>query len=131
MIKALAFFVYVVKNIKTARCFYEETLGLKVAHQYQEEWFEYDLGEATFVISKPDADHPAPVKGAVVAFEVDDLDAVVKKLKARKVKFQKEPFDTPVCRIAVVLDPSGNEVLLHQSKPPQPPAKTKKPGKKS
>ncbi len=56
------------------------------------------------------------MRGAVVAFEVDDLDAAVRQLKAAGVRFRQDPWETPVCRLAVALDPDYNEVILHQRK---------------
>ncbi len=116
MIQGLAFFVYPVKDPPRARGFYEGRLGLRLARQFQEDWFEYDLGETTFAIARADATHQPPVRGAVVAFEVDDLDAAVRQLKAAGVRFRQDPWETPVCRLAVALDPDYNEVILHQRK---------------
>jgi predicted enzyme related to lactoylglutathione lyase len=28
-----------------------------------------------------------------------------------------EPFETPVCRMAFILDPDGNALCIHQRKP--------------
>jgi hypothetical protein len=41
------------------------------------------------------------------------LKTKVASLKQAGVKFFMEPFDTPVCRMAMVLDPAGN---AHQTK---------------
>ncbi len=30
------------------------------------------------------------------------------------VKFHMEPFPTPVCRMAFVLDPDGNAICIHK-----------------
>ena len=116
MIKSIAFFVYVVKNIKTARRFYEEILGLKLSHEFKNEWFEYDLNGATFAVAKADKAHPAPISGAMVAFEVENLSQTIEALKAKKVSVSLECMETPVCHIALILDPSGNEIMLHQKK---------------
>lgn len=116
MIKSIAFTLYPVSDIAAARAFYEGRLGLKVTLNYQDFWIEYDLGDSTFAISKADAEHPVPVRGALIAFEVTDLDGFVAQLKAAGVKFSKDIAETPVCRMAFALDPDGNEVLLHQRK---------------
>ena len=75
MIESLAFITYPVKDIAVARRFYEGILGLKLARSYHEDWFEYDLGDTTFAITSADPEHASPVTGALIAFEVDDLDA--------------------------------------------------------
>jgi len=116
MIQSIAFLTYAVSNIKAARRFYEEILGLKLTHQAGDEWFEYDLGDTTFAISAADVQHPVPVRGAVLAFEVSDLDAEVVRLQRLGVKFQLGITETSVCRFASVLDPDGSEIILHKRK---------------
>ena len=114
MITSFAFFLYPVTDIAAARKFYEGALRLPLAHEFGGQWFEYDLGDATFAITTADAEHPVPIRGAVAAFEVDDLDAEVARLKALKIPFASENVETPVWRFATVRDPDGNESILHQ-----------------
>ncbi len=116
LIKGLAFFVYPVSNLAAARAFYEGKLGLRLTHSFNDEWFEYDLGDTTFAIARADETHPVPVRGAAVAFEMRDLDAAVSRLKAEGVLFRQDIFETSICRLAVALDPDRNEVILHQRK---------------
>jgi len=98
MIQSIAFLTYAVSDIKAARHFYEDILGLKLTHQAGGEWFEYDVGDTTFAISIADADHPVPVRGAVLAFEVSDLDAEVARLQKQGATFRGTIAETPVCR---------------------------------
>jgi hypothetical protein len=58
--------------------------------------------------------HIPGAKGAIIAFEVSDLDAFVHKMKERAVSFVTEAFDTPVCRMAVIEDPDGNHITIHK-----------------
>jgi predicted enzyme related to lactoylglutathione lyase len=116
MIHSIAFAAYAVSDLPTARHFYESILGLKLTHEALGEWFEYDLGDTTFAISLADNEHPVPVRGATVAFEVSDLDADVARLHGLAVPFRREITETPVCRFAIVLDPDANEIILHQRK---------------
>lgn len=90
------------------------TSALIKTHHYQDEWIEYDLGDSTFAITTTDMGHTPGAKGAVVAFEVSDLDAFVMKMKERAVVFVMEVFDTPVCRMAVIEDPDGNHITIHK-----------------
>ena len=115
-IQGLAFFLYPVRDPAVARVFYEGHLGLRLARSFEDQWFEYDLGDATFAIARADETHAPPVRGAVVAFEVADLDGAVATLKAAGVRFRQELFETSICRLAVALDPDFNEVILHQRK---------------
>ena len=116
MIEGLAFITYAVKDISTSRQFYEDILGLKLARSYHDDWFEYDLGDTTFAITAVDAEHPAPVRGALVAFEVGDLDAEVSRLRGLGVLFKREIRESTVCRYAIVFDPDGTEVIIHRRK---------------
>jgi predicted enzyme related to lactoylglutathione lyase len=116
MIQSIAFLTYAVTDLKAARHFYEDILGLRLTHEALGEWFEYDLGDTTFAISTSDAEHPVPVRGAVLAFEVSNLDAEVARLKKLGVAVCQEITETPICRFASVLDPDGSEVILHKRK---------------
>jgi catechol 2,3-dioxygenase-like lactoylglutathione lyase family enzyme len=116
MIEGLAFITYPVRDITVARRFYEGILGLKLARSYHEDWFEYDLGDTTFAITSADAEHTAPVRGALIAFEVADLDAEVVRLHQLGVPFRREIRESAVCRYAIVLDPDGSEVMIHRRK---------------
>jgi len=116
MIESLAFITYPVKDIAVARRFYEGILGLKLARSYHEDWFEYDLGDTTFAITSADPEHASPVTGALIAFEVDDLDAEVARLHDLGVPFRREMRESAVCRYAIVFDPDGAEVMIHRRK---------------
>lgn len=114
MITSIAFTVYPVKDMAAARRFYEDALGLKLGMNFQDAWVEYDVAGGTFAITNMDERHHAGANGAVVAFEVEDLDACVAALKGKGVPFVLEAIATPVCRLAIVSDPDGNEVILHR-----------------
>lgn len=116
MIKSIAFVTYAVSDIKAARHFYEDILGLKLSQGAGGDWFEYDIGATTFAISTTDAEHPVPVRGAVLAFEVADLDAEVATLRQRGARFRRDIQETPACRFAIVLDPDESEVIIHERK---------------
>jgi predicted enzyme related to lactoylglutathione lyase len=105
MITSIAFTVYPVSNMDRARAFYEHVLGLHVSYNYRDVWVEYDLGSSTFAITTTEMGHTPGAKGAVVAFEVSDLDAFVQKMKE---------FDTPVCRMAVIEYQDGNHITIHK-----------------
>jgi len=117
MITEIAFTGTPVKDIKRAREFYEGGLGLKPAMESGGGmWVEYEIGNGTFAIGcygdvwKPSAD------GTIIAFEVENVDEEVARLKARGVKFSLELTDSPVCRFAMVCDPDGNQVMIHKRK---------------
>jgi predicted enzyme related to lactoylglutathione lyase len=117
MITSIAFTVYPVSDMGRARSFYEHVLGLRMSDNYRDVWVEYDVGNSTFAVTTTDMGHSPGAKGAVVAFEVSDLDAFIHKLKERAVSFVMETFETPVCRMAVIEDQDGNHITIHKRHP--------------
>ncbi|MGZ8393840.1 MAG: VOC family protein [Nitrospira sp.] len=114
MITSMAFTVYPVSDMARSRAFYEHVLGLPVSDNYRDVWLEYAFGDSTFAITTTDMGHAPGAKGAVVAFEVSDLEAFICKMKERAVPFVVEAFDTPVCRMAVIEDPDHNHITIHK-----------------
>lgn len=119
MLKKVAFTMYPVTDMARARRFYEEILKLAPGTVGAEgKWVEYDLpGGGCFAITTL-AEHvkPSADSGGSIAFEVDDLDALVSDLKGKEVSFKFDTFETPVCHMAIVVDSEGNAVTLHQVK---------------
>lgn len=120
-ITEVAFIGYPVSDIKRARDFYEGLLGLKPGefdHEIEgmpgKYWIEYDAGNVTFAISN--TWDPSGQGGPSVAFEVDDLEAAVKRLKAAGVNFIAENIESPVCSFALITDPDGNGITIHKRK---------------
>ncbi|MBI5631119.1 MAG: VOC family protein [Elusimicrobia bacterium] len=118
MVKHIAFTMYPVKDMPRARQFYEGGLGLKLTNNFRDQWVEYHLNNGCFAITTMAEDvAPSANSGGSIAFEVDDVDVMVDKLRARKAVVKMEPFSTPVCRMAVVLDPEGNAISIHGKNP--------------
>jgi predicted enzyme related to lactoylglutathione lyase len=115
-LKELAFTVYAVKDTKRASDFYRNTFGLRETANWEDKWIEFDVGPGTLAITDSFPQLTPGAKGAMVALEVDDFAACVEELKSKGVKLAMEPFDTPVCCGATVLDLDGNEVMIHQRK---------------
>ena len=117
MVKHIAFTMYPVKNMVRARKFYEKSLGLKRPKSFAGgKWVEYHLKNGAFAITTLAPIKPSATSGGSVAFEVDDVDATIRKLKAAKAAVKVPPFDTPVCRMAIVLDSEGNALCVHAKK---------------
>jgi predicted enzyme related to lactoylglutathione lyase len=112
----VAFIAIAVSDKERARKFYQETLELKPTMTAMEgAWVEYDLGAVTIGVGCHPAWQPSR-DGTTVAFEVDDIDATIKKLKERGVAFDMEKTETPVCWMAHVRDPDGNKLVAHKRK---------------
>ena len=117
MFKKVAFTMYPVLDINRARKFYEETLGLKLSKVSAEgQWIEYDLpGGGCFAITNlAEGVEPSSNSGGSIAFEVEDLDALLSQLKEKSVEVKMDIFSSPVCRMAVIVDSEGNALTLHQ-----------------
>lgn len=117
MIKKVAFTMYKANDLKRAVNFYSETLGLGA---YTEmgggKWIEFDLpeGGCFAITTMAEGVEPSDSAGGSIAFEVDQIDTLVTELKNKGVTFKMEPFDSPVCRMAVALDSEGNAFMIHQ-----------------
>jgi predicted enzyme related to lactoylglutathione lyase len=116
MVKHIAFTMYPVKNMARARKFYEKGLGLKLTKNFREAWVEYHLKNGAFAITTMSPIKPSSKAGGSIAFEVKDVDATIKKLKGAKATLKVPAFDTPVCRMAVLLDSEGNAFAVHAKK---------------
>lgn len=118
MLKKIAFTLYPVKDTKRARSFYEGTLGLTVgSHSPNGTWTEYDLpGGGCLALFRTDDLQPSANAGGSVAFEVEDLDASIARLKGEGVTFKAEMIHSPVCRMSILLDSEGNALVLHELK---------------
>lgn len=117
-VTAIAFTGYPVTDIPRARAFYEQVLGLQSTAVFEHEgkhWIEYDIGPGTLAISNMSADKwkPSP-DGPAVALEVAEFESAVAALRAAKVKFAVDPMNSGVCRMAIVCDPDGNSLCIHQ-----------------
>src|SRR5207253_9224045 len=100
MIKEVAFIAVAVSHKERARKSYQETLELKPARtQMDGAWVEYDLGPTIIGVGC----HPAwkpPRDGTTIAFEVEDIDAAIDKLKARDASSDIEKTEAPLCWMA-------------------------------
>jgi predicted enzyme related to lactoylglutathione lyase len=115
----IAFTGYSVTDMKRAKGFYEGVLGLKKSRDFgsEENWVEYDIGAGCLALISGGGDEwpPSPV-GTAAAFEVDNFDGYVEKLRTAGTKFIWEPKECPTCWMAVVADPDGNRVVIHKRK---------------
>jgi predicted enzyme related to lactoylglutathione lyase len=117
-IKAIGFVAIPVTDVKRARSFYEEVLGLNVSDEMMGgNWVEYSVGEDTLAIANVGETWTPSDQGTGAAFEVENFDEAIKRLKDRQVPFAAEPFETPCCHMAVVQDPDGNKMMIHKLKP--------------
>src|SRR6266571_7616937 len=114
-IKEIGFVAIPVTDMTRARAFYEEVLGLKTSEEMMSgKWIEYGIGEDTLAIANVGEAWVPSDQGTDAAFEVEDFDEAIKRLKGQHVPFAAEPFETPCCHMAVVQDPDGNKLIIHK-----------------
>lgn len=120
-ITEIAFSCYPVTDMARARSFYEGVLGLVPSMAVGEpggmEWTEYDIAGGTLCLGAGAPEWNPTSSGCSVGLEVEDFDAAIEHLREHGTVFHMEPFETPVCRMAFVLDPDGSALCIHQRKP--------------
>lgn len=116
MIKEVAFIAVAVSDFAKSKKFYQETLELKAGYVPEGfPWIEFEVGGTTIGMGQHENWQPSR-DGTSIAFEVDDIDATIAKLKERGVQFDMEKMETPVCFMAQFRDPDGNKLLVHKRK---------------
>ena len=102
------------QDIKRAKQFYTETLGLEIESEGESD-MEFRCGQVTLDVFEPSSIGqefaPSP---AGIALRVDDVDETRAELEAKGVQFDGETLVTEVCRMAFFKDPDGNILILHR-----------------
>lgn len=119
MFKKVAFTMFGVEDSARARSFYETQLGLERGSSSENGvWTEYDLpgGGCLALFKHPDPTHKHQrgSGSASIAFEVENLDALISQLKDKGVTFKSDIIPSPVCRMSIIEDSEGNTIVLHQ-----------------
>lgn len=116
--RAVDFVTYGVSDMDRSEAFYRDVLGLEVEVPRGEEgtraagYMEFDAGGTSIAVGALGELLP----NAVVALAVEDVAAAVEELRGKGVEITMEPYETPVCFMAVVADPDGNRIMLHTRK---------------
>lgn len=118
MIKKVAFIAQPTKNMDEMKQFYGEHLGLELSHDYGDMWCEFVTPEGKTLALDPHSGQLPDAK-PYVALETDDIEADVERLKGAGVKVAKDVWTNEhegreICKMAIVDDPNGNPVMLHQ-----------------
>jgi predicted enzyme related to lactoylglutathione lyase len=101
-----------------AEAFWHVVLGLEVEVPRGDPgtrsngYMELDAGGVAIGIVALEKTQP----NGIVALAVDDVGEAVEELRGKGVTIAMEMIESPVCWMAVVADPDGNQVLLHRRK---------------
>lgn len=116
-IKQIGFVAIPVADMERARKFYEGLLGLKETRNFMDgKWVEYDVGQGTLALVPSSDEWKASEHGIGVALEMENFEEAIAELQAAGVKFFWEPFESPVCHMALIQDPDGNKIGIHKLK---------------
>lgn len=119
-VRGTDFVLYQVTDMDRSIGFYRDTLGMELeVHLAEYAWAELTATPTTLALwdpSKMMEGMTAQSGGAAIALAVEDVKAAVEELKGQEVTILQDTMDSPVCYMAVVADPDGNRVILHQRK---------------
>lgn len=114
-IRGSDFVMYHVSNLENSVTFYCDILGMTVEGKYGDDWVELAATPTTLALYRPEEGDPR-IGGASIGLAVDDVAAAVAELTAKDVEVVWGEGESPVCHFAVIRDPDGNQVILHQRK---------------
>lgn len=114
MITKIAFVSHPTRDMAASKKFFGEVLGLKASANHEDKWCEFDTPDGKSIA----LDTFAPVeKGPYLALETDDIEKEMSRLRKRGVTALMDIMDNKVCKMAIILDPSGHSLMLHQMHP--------------
>ena len=115
MIKTVWCITFYVSDLRKAKKFYEEILGLEKKYEYSS-YVGFECGGVEIgLIPKPQGEQKASQTSPSVEFLVDNVDKVYEKLKIKGVKFIKELHDEPWGgKQATFTDPDGHILEIAQ-----------------
>ncbi len=102
-------------EFERSMAFYRDGLGLKIT--YQEDGFaQFDTEGAILTLERGGEKSEKPKdfrkNGVLLQFEVEDLWRTAGNLKERNVKFTQEVTELEFGKIAMIVDPDGNQIQL-------------------
>jgi predicted enzyme related to lactoylglutathione lyase len=105
--------IHPVASIDDVEGFYRDALGLAPRFRDGDRFCAFDAGGVTIAFAAGEERlHDAPV----VAYRVDDLEAVVASLEAAGAKVLRPIEEGPHERRALLRDPAGNAFVVHVRK---------------
>jgi predicted enzyme related to lactoylglutathione lyase len=117
---------YIVNDVDVAVNFYKDLFDFEVVMHAPTGFAMLTRGNLRLLLnqpgaggagkSMPDGTKPAPGGWNRIQFEVENLEALIKKLKSKGANFRNELVSAPAGDQILVSDPSGNLIELFESK---------------
>jgi len=113
-IEHVDFVSFLTQDIKRARDFYADTLGLEIESEGEHD-IEFSCGQVTLDIFDPSSiGQPFSPSPAGLSLRVPDVDAARAELEDKGVQFDGDTIETGVCKQAWFRDPDGNALMIHR-----------------
>jgi lactoylglutathione lyase len=121
MFQTISYVMVMVSNMDASVKFYRDVLGLKLRFD-SPGWSEFETGPTTLALhvaagaAEKQPEHSAA--GTLrIGFNVDDVDRATATLKARGVRFTKEPTLQPQegIKLGMFVDPDGMPISIAQT----------------
>lgn len=119
MIKKIAFIAHPTRDMQRAKEFFGDILGLQSSNDYGDTWAEFDTPDGKSIALDTFTPKNVESPSVYMALETDDIEAEVARLKERGVQVVMDVWSNEhegklVCKMAVILDPDGNPLMLHE-----------------
>ena len=116
-VRAVDFVMYCARDLRRTRAFYLKLFGLKRGSEWNRFWSEFDTSPVTLCLDGP-SKKPIPnwAGPPAIALAVHDIHDAIRQCRRHKVKILVDARETRVCWMALIADPDGNRICLHQRK---------------
>jgi len=114
MINKIGFISYTVSNLQQSISFYQNLLGFELILSH-DNWAEFNISGQRFAIyeiNNKEIKNEQP--GAIVYFEANPIEAIVKNLQEKGVKFSGEVKTYSYGKLILFSDPDKNSLGLYE-----------------
>src|SRR3954452_12681722 len=116
---------YIVDDVDAALAFYTSNLGFTVLTDFSPAFADVARGQLRLLLSgpassaaraMPDGRQPSPGGWNRIVLEVDDVAALVERLRSSGTSFRNEIISGPGGKQILVEDPDGNPIELFEAR---------------
>lgn len=111
-VKGVDFIWTIASDVDATARFYRDVFGLPATGIQDDDWREFQAGDTTLAVTPAHVGLNPP--RVLMALAVDDVDAALQEAREAGATVLHETRDTPACLNAMIADPDGNPIWLHQ-----------------